>query len=133
MADITEFQLMKIYNFSDGTDFYRGIVGVQSRINPLNTLGVIPENALRPTRHEFVETRTPKASGQLIMNGPNSDALIGTTIASATATCRDVLTESGTKTITWTNLKILGRSGSVNNTSVAGVQYDYVADNEVIS
>lgn len=133
MADIAEFQLMKVSSFDDGGDVYKGVKGISFRKNTRPTVPVILEGNLDPTRLEEVEGNVPPYSGQLQMSGPNAQTLIGTTIASATVTIRDVTTTSGNKTMTITNMLIKDISGGAENTRIQGATHAWEATNVAFS
>lgn len=127
MATIAEQQLMKVSNFSDGTDSYRGIKGISYRKNARPTYPVILEGQLDPSRLEEVENNTPAWSGQLQMSGPVAQTLVGTTIEVATVTVRDVTTASGTLDIEITNMLIKDINQGVDNRGVQGATHAFEA------
>jgi hypothetical protein len=133
MADIAEFHLLKPGTFSDGTDTYKGVKQIRGRKNPRPTVASILEGDLEPTRLEEVESTTPPWSGQVLLAGPNANALIGTTIASATMIIRDITHASNTKTLTITNMLIKGVGFGANRTSLEDAVYDWEATNVAIA
>ncbi len=127
MATVAEFQLIKPNTFSDGTDTYKGVRAIRYQKNRRPTIPIILEGDLDPTRLEEVEGNTPPYTGQLIMSGPNSDALIGTTIASATMLIRDATHASNTKTLEITNMLIKSVAVGANRTSLEDATYNWEA------
>ncbi|MEO0476690.1 MAG: hypothetical protein AAF085_12090 [Planctomycetota bacterium] len=129
MADIAEKPLIKPTSFTDGTDVYKGIEGINWQKTPLNTVPFIPEGELRPTHLEPVETPGVPWQGTVQLSGIQAAALVDTTIASATVTLKDRSQASGTVTMTITNMVIKDFSSNAERARPNGATHRWEATN----